>query len=181
MFNLLIILSLVSLIFMAYHLRVLRKHDTVLYRICQVRRDTIAFLDAEWQTLTKGEYMATRQLLYALNLTINNYKNHKCVLFNIRRLRKYAREYHKFHNQMNQIDIPLDGPIRELFDKAVYAFLYGFFAYTPLIRSEVALHILRMIVKAFPFPSFGKDPVTINTVDTMFEINKQAHQYGVAL
>lgn len=181
MFYILIILSITSLLYMALRLRKLKKHDSVLFRICQVRRDTIAFLSDSLPTLTREEYIALRQLLYALNLTINNYQHHKCVLFNFRRLKRYTMEYHNFNNHMNKIHVPKDGPIRDLFDQAIYAFLYGFFTYTPLIRSELVLHLLRMFIKAIPLPQLGIRSITPNTVDTMVEINKQAQLYGVAI
>lgn len=180
MFYLLFIPAFFISCLMIVHLQRLKKHDLVLYRFCQVRRESMQFLRNNWEDLPREEYIALRKLLKILNTTINRYNDHKTVLFNLRRFVERVREFEYFSKKVEQTEIPKTVEIQQLYKKTSISFLYGFFAYTPLIKSEIFIKISLIIISFLTMLGVKKindfiDPI----VESIINVRKQAHDLGI--
>ncbi|MDA7961692.1 MAG: hypothetical protein MPK11_04950 [Gammaproteobacteria bacterium] len=126
------------------------KHDSVLFPFCQLRRDIIAFLYEnvfeKADVLSREEYASVRRLLDILNDAIRNYNRHKTVMFNLRKVIKYIREYRHVLKQMPPIDVTGNAEIQRFHQQFEGLLAKAFVAYTPLIRSELALRIMFAVV-----------------------------------
>ena len=175
-----IIPVLILSFYMVIYLSSLSKHDKVLYKICQVRRDAMDFLRNDWDSMSKEDYISTRKLIGSLNITINNYNTHKTVLFNLRKFVAYVKEYESFSKEVEKIEPPKNEKIRELHKSAFIAFLHGFFSYTPLIKSELAMRgfVLLLSISA----KLGIKQINASTRQIQETINsarERADQLGV--
>ena len=122
----------------------MQKHDRVLFPFCQLRRDVMRFMYMNvienTGSLSPAEYKSVRQLLNVLDGTIHNYNQHKTLMFNVRKIAKHLKMYRKVSRVA--LKVPDHPEIRE-FHKRIHRFLIAaFLAYTPLIRWELALHLI---------------------------------------
>jgi len=152
MFVLMLLSSLLCL-WMGIHLLRMRKHDVVLFRLCEVRRELMTILRDRGFNLPKNEYLAARLILSAANSAIQNYNHSKMFLFNCRAFVKYLRIYkEEITSVTKKVPAPKDEEILEISSKFNYAMAKGFLAYTPFIRSEIGLMVLvflfRFLVRA---------------------------------
>ncbi len=145
--------ALLSIVMIAY-LRGLKKHDTILYSLCQCRRDIIQFLWENRETLTREEYLAVRKLLVTMNHVINRYNSHKTIIFNLRKLVERARKIESFSRQ--PMSLPDNEEIKCLYFCSFLAYCQGFLAYTPLIRSELAVRVVARLLDAVLRVKLGK-------------------------
>lgn len=180
MFYLLLIpFSFVSVL-LIIHLKNLKKHDAVLYKFCQVRRESMQFLRANWSNLPKKEYIALRELLETLNATIHRYNEHKTVLFNLRRFIEHIKEFDSFSKKIEPIEKPETKEIRQFYLDTSRSFLYGFFAYTPLIKSEILVKLVIMIFGVFTLLGINKFSRSIEHIaNSINNAREQAHNLGV--
>lgn len=124
--------------------REVQKHDTILFPFCQLRRDIIAFLHvnvvATPDALSRDEYRSLRRLLDALDITIHNYNRHKTVMFNLRRIMRDIQTYKRASETV--VDITRNVEIRGFHDKFRRLLAKAFVAYTPMIKSELAIKLI---------------------------------------
>src|SRR6266702_1750215 len=83
-FYFLIIPSLVVLALVCLDLCRIKKHDKVLYRFCQIRRESMSFLRKKGFSLSVHDYTVLKEMLDGLDITIHNYNACKCKVFNYR-------------------------------------------------------------------------------------------------
>ncbi|MCK5228641.1 MAG: hypothetical protein KAR13_00145 [Desulfobulbaceae bacterium] len=180
MFYLLFIPTFFVSILMVIHLRNLKKHDIVLYKFCQVRRESMQFLRNNWEDLPREEYLALRKLLSVLNTTINRYNDHKTVLFNLRRFIEEVKEFDSFSKKVASTEMPKTDEIQQLYIATSKSFLYGFFAYTPLIKSEIFVKISIIIISLLTLVGIEKFNNSIHQiVESINNAREQAHDLGV--
>lgn len=148
MFYVCIVPALIMSMYMIVYLRNLRKHDNVLYRFCQIRRKAMSILRNDGFGMQGQDYVSLRVLVENLNITINNYKECKTVLFNFRRFNKYLTEYKISAQEVEQFKLPNDERIKALVRDFSIALFRAFLEYTPLIRSEIAIRIILFIATA---------------------------------
>ena len=124
--------------------REMQKHDRVLFPFCQLRRDVMSFLyrnsmkDAG--SLSPSEYRFIRQMLNVLDATIHNYNQHKTSMFNLRKIAKHLETYRKASE--TALKVPDHPEVQEFHQRIHRLLVVAFLAYTPLIRWEVALHLI---------------------------------------
>lgn len=180
MFYLLFIPSFFASILMIVYLKNIKKHDIVLYKICQVRRDSMQLLRNNWQGMSKEDYLALRKLLDILNSTINSYNEHKIVLFNLRRFFEHVKRYDSFSKEIEPTEMPKNGEIQALYTATFKSLLYGFFAYTPLIKSEIFVKISFLILSLITLLGIEKFNNSIHQlVESITNAREQAHDLGV--
>ena len=68
---------LIYSLFIIHKFNKLKKHDTVLYRFCQIRRNIMKLLRDNYLDLTVDSYKTLRNLLRNINLAIHDYNNLK--------------------------------------------------------------------------------------------------------
>jgi len=121
-----------------------QKHDTILFPFCQLRRDIIAFLHANVvvspDSLSRDEYRSLRRLLGALDVTIHNYNRHKTVMFNLRRIMRDIQTYKRASETV--VDVTDNAEIRGFHDDFRRLLAKAFIAYTPMIKSELAIKLI---------------------------------------
>ncbi len=133
----------VFFIFSLASIRRVDKHDSVLFPLCQLRRDIIGFLYErvfeEPDALSRAEYDSMQRLLKVVSTAIHNYNEHKTLMFNMRKVAQHLKTYHR----AAEIAPPVpDNPeIRKFYDRFGRLLVVAFLAYTPLIRWELALRL----------------------------------------
>lgn len=135
------------LVYQVINLRELRKHDEHLFRFCELRRDAISLLYNERETLSRNDYIALRKILKTLNLTINNYRTHKTVTFNLRRFLAYVKELRSLDHDTGKISTN-NKDIINLNYRMHHVVCLAFLAYTPFLRSEVLASIVIKVLNA---------------------------------
>lgn len=121
-----------------------QKHDAILFPFCQLRRDIIAFLHANVvvnpDSLSRNEYRSLRRLLNALDVTIHNYNRHKTVMFNLRGIMRDIQTYKRASETV--VDVTDNAKIRGFHDDFRRLLVKAFVAYTPMIKSELAIKLI---------------------------------------
>jgi hypothetical protein len=137
-----------------FYLRRMRRHDRVLFRFCQIRRDAMALLRTRFESggLTRSQYRAVRLLLICLNDIIRHYHGQGAMWFNLRVMRREFTKYGITAARLRRIaDSPEiagamraadgDADIRNLYNDFFSAHVRAVIAYTPFIYAEVLLRI----------------------------------------
>ena len=160
----------------------MQKHNRVLFPFCQLRRDVMRFLYINAienaGSLSSEEYKFVRQLLNVLDRTIHNYNQHKTLTFNIRKIAKHLKIYRKVSKAV--LETPDHPDIREFHERIHRLQVAAFFAYTPLVRWELAL---RLIVFAY---CMGKQDgarrrAAEYVVKSVEKVRNDARHYNVSL
>ena len=148
------ILMLCFIVFAAFSwikAKKIAKHDGVLFPFCQLRRDVMRFLYENVfekpGTLSRDEYQSVMRLLDVLNVAISNYNEHKTVMFNIRKVAKYLKQYRDTVKRTKSVNFTDNAEIRAFYTRFIQCFAKAFLAYTPLIRSELMLRVVAFIYR----------------------------------
>jgi hypothetical protein len=146
-FYILLFPILLSLLLVFFNLRRMRKHDIVLFRFCQIRRDVMRIIRDKNLEISQEDYFALRDLINGLEITIHHYNECKTTLFNMRSYLKWFKEYKKNAKKLKLcIDDNSNPEIINLSDRFRFALLMAFFAYTPFIKSEATIRIFAWIL-----------------------------------
>ena len=140
MFYLLLLPVLLIQVFYIIKFLQLRKHDKYLFDLCQLRREVLAYLRKNYKTITKTDYRAMRELIDGLELVIHNYNDYKTVIFNYRRFVKYTKKTESA-TKSSQITTK-NKTILKFRQQFTHIVIGTFFAYTPLLRSEIITKVL---------------------------------------
>lgn len=124
-----------------------QKHDTVLFRLCQTRRDIMKILRDRGFNLSKEEYLVLRELLQAVSGMIHHYEKCKATVFNLRKIKNYAKNLKKQDDDIARFDNVRDEEIREVIRSFRLNMFLAFFAYTPLMKSGFVLYLLAKFFK----------------------------------
>lgn len=119
-----------------------RKHDHVLFPICQLRGDLMKLLIQEWGAgrLTRDDYVYGRMILQSLNTTVSMYDQHRKRIFNIYEL---VRFLHRYRASITVVKVKRTEHValRGMEKRLQEAMLRGFVAYTPFLRSKVVFRL----------------------------------------
>jgi hypothetical protein len=143
LFYALITPPLLASIYMLFYLRRLKKHDKVLYRFCQLRRDAMSKIRESNFDLKFEDYVALRQLLDRTSETVHEFNNCKVSLFNIR---NYSVQVHRAKS-LEETSVQRAPEVQELTSRYALAMLVAFFTFTPFIKSELVLRGLPFVLK----------------------------------
>ncbi|WP_310697417.1 hypothetical protein [Marinospirillum sp.] len=143
-----VIASLVAvfLIYQIIKFKSIEKHDRHLFRFCQLRRDTLAFIADNQHQLTREEYHAARQLLDGLNTIIEHYHNKKMIIFDLRRFARHVQKLKSMEGKADQITVD-NKQINDLKLRFQYNMVRSFLAYTPFLKSEVAMWLVKVLLQ----------------------------------
>ena len=119
------------------------RHDRVLFPFNQLQREIMDFLRKRMfeksNALSRGEYACARALSAAIDEVVSDYHN-TTAAFNLRKTEKHLRAYREIVAPLPEIS---GNPELIKFYKRFRALLAkSFLAYTPLIRSELALRAI---------------------------------------
>lgn len=145
-FYVLMVPSFAFLGYMAFQARKTRKHDEVLFRFCQIRRNAIELIASRHQELSKEQYSSVRRLLDHASIMIHDFDKCKSLIFNYRRFVKALKFYRGKVQEADQISVPNDADIVNLHKHYRYALWQAFLAYTPFIKTEFSI---KMMIKLF--------------------------------
>lgn len=128
-------------LFVSLRLREVRRRDVVLFRFCEIRRRLVAHIYRRdiSGAMSREEYLAARRLLAALNAIVSEYRGRRARMFNLREFRRFLRDYEKTSGELTSVCVPEHPELRELREECARALALAFFAYTPFLRSEIAL------------------------------------------
>lgn len=157
----------------------LAKHNRTLFPFFELQRDIMSFLLANARTkpdaFSKERYVFTRDLLRTVDFTVDNYHTHKTLIFNARKMAKRLEEYQRA--AMPAVNVPDSPEIRAFHSRFRKLLVKAFFAYTPLIRSEL---LVRVAIRAY---RAGTDAAARNAAaelaDSANKVRRDARQYGL--
>ena len=142
------VLLMLDMCWLRYQQKEMQKHDQVLFLFCELRRDIMAFLHEnafqKSDTLSCEEYRFVRRLLNTLDDAIHNDNDHKTLMFNMRKMVKYIRQYRHTLKQSGALELTDNPEIQGFHTRFVLCLAKAFFAYTPLIRWELALKLVAL-------------------------------------
>lgn len=124
---------------MIFKLLSLRKHDRVLYRFCQLRRDIMAYLRDKRDRIPPEDYEQVRMLLQIVNQDIHNYNHYKRNKFNIRYLLREARHLFKSARAAEIKKIKNNAKVEGFYKDYGLALVSAFLSYTPFFKSKIIL------------------------------------------
>jgi hypothetical protein len=143
MFYLLVIPVTIALLLELRHMLRLRKHDRVLFPICQIRRDLVAFVAAKYDAgeLDRDDYIYARLMLNSVNSMISLYREHRMAMFNLRRFVLMLARYRQSAKQLILVPRTDTLELRQIEARLNRAMASGFFAYTPWLRTQFGAYI----------------------------------------
>ena len=146
---------LLASLYMILHLHNMRKHDQVLYRFCQLRREAMSLIREHNFNLTKEDYVALREITEVTSATIHDYNRCKIYLFNFRRLLRTIRQIENLEPKINK-GRALKGQIKGLRNRFGDAMVFAFFTFTPFLKYETALRVFTGALMALTKVGVGK-------------------------
>lgn len=181
MIYLLFVCCLAIYIYAAYRLNKVKKHDQVLFPLCQLRRDIMSFLYentfAKPGALSSEEIAYVRQLLGGLDNAIHNYNQHKMLMFDLRKMAKTLKQYRHTLQQADALKLPSNPEIQNFHAHFELCLVKAFLAYTPLIRSESVLQLVAHAYRASKKANVYDD--TQYVVSNADMVREDARRYGV--
>lgn len=172
-FYLLIVPGLIWIFVEIIKIKKIKKHDVVLYRFCQIRRDVMVVLREKGLSQSREEYLLHKRLLEALNKTIHYYDDLKTSLFNWRKFFEYLKEVRETATEIDKFELPEDSRITELYNGFVSAWFKALYAYTPFLREILLRPIMFLLKKVFAYSyyrSLRSFIVTLNGLIEKFEV-----------
>lgn len=136
-FWLLVGIFCVTAIPMAMSIQQMRKHDQILFKICQLRRECFQFMREQDAHLTRNDYISMRLLIKILNFTIKRYGDYKTVLFDYRMYYKYFKDNERSFHRTAKVLHTDNEEVMALFKKFRICLFDAFFTFTPLLKSEI--------------------------------------------
>ena len=138
-----LVLCFLALVYLHY----VRKHDLILFRFCQIRREMMSLLRERGTELSKQDYNALRFFLKGINNLVQRYSVHKFNMLNARAFAAWARKNAKLLEESEAIPKSNDEQIQILQMRTNIAIALGFFAYTHFLRFEVTVMVLAHLSK----------------------------------
>jgi hypothetical protein len=142
-FYVLILPVLVASAGMIWHLRLMKRHDRVLFRLCDNRRAVMALIREGNYNLPREDYVALRSLLEALNKAIHDYQSWK-TSFSFSRAMERLEIAQRLDEQAAK-DGLRNPEIARVYREFILNIAIGFLAFTPI--SDWLLKASPFIVK----------------------------------
>lgn len=133
-------------VFMAWRLHVLKKHDRVLYKFCETRRQLMGLMREQNYNLGRQDYLALKQLSIWTDYAIHYYNDGKRSMFNARRVMEEIKTLKQVDKRIKRRVIR-DPEVGKLYRQFINALFSGFLAFTPFFRSELVLRLLPVIAQ----------------------------------
>lgn len=146
LFYLLVGPSAILLIIMYINLRRITKHDKVLFRFCQLRRDIMRLIDSEALQMSKADYRSLRTMLDATNVTIHEFNNFKITMFNFRWFISWLKKHKREASNMDKLATK-NAQINKLFDEYRIALVKAVLSYTPFIKSQITIMVCLAVLQ----------------------------------
>jgi len=181
MFYFLIIPGLVISLGMLLHFRRIEKHDKVLYRFCQVRRDIMTILRRDLLEVNREKYFGLRVLLDGTSNAIHYYNDNKTTLFNFREFCKWLGDAKRSAEAMEKLKLPNDPEVLEIRDRFAQAMVCGFCAYTPFLRTEAGFAVSLFLLKAMAKAGWRRAETLIQSANWFKNFRSTSHGSGEAL
>lgn len=135
-------------IFLIYQLVVLRRmkrHDRHLFAFSQIRRDAVTLICEKRDTLSNEDYKAIRSFVVLLNTVIDDYESNKVVLFNLKRFAELLKRFKAAEHKVEKVSIK-DADVNEIRHRIQQQFVLSFLAYTPFLKYEFAVWLLKQLL-----------------------------------
>lgn len=169
---------LTGLVIAVWRLHEMQKHDSVLYRFCQVRRETMALIREKNFQLTREDYIALRQMAEVTGATIHDYNSHKIYLFNLFKFLEAIRRHKKLEVAIHD-GLEMKGEILALRNKFGDALMFAFLRFTPF--SAVLLSGSKYVFTALAklgINYFRTQARRVLEVDSWVETQKHTPTFG---
>lgn len=160
-------------------IRKTKKHDDMLFPFFDLQRDIMKFLfKTTWEksvTLTREEFLFVRELLRAVDIAAGDYNQHKISVFNMQEMAKHIEAYQR--TATLGLEVPDNPKIRELHERFGRLLVSAFIAYSPLIRSRLALRLLAYANRAAK--TVGAHRAIEYVVNNAEKVRNDARHYGL--
>lgn len=145
-FYVLMVPVLIGSIITIYILWNLKRHDEVLFRFCQVRRNAMAMLREAGLGLTKEEYDFLREFVDTLSQIIHDYDDQKTKMFDLERSSTHFENAEILVEKIKQVGLSGNQKINELGHQFELAVALAFFRYTP-----ISTFVVPVAMAIFPY------------------------------
>lgn len=135
------------LIHMIYHMNKIRKHDKVLFRFCQLRRDILQYLREKGNNLPEKDYKEIRTLVDLVNDHIHHFDDHKSGLFRLNGLFSNAKSVYTKVRKSEEKKVPNNKKIEAFYNSYGKSLLIAFLTYTPFLASKIIVLLLIKILE----------------------------------
>jgi len=163
-FYILIIPFLLFSFYMITKISTERRHDKILFKFTQLRRDAMAILIRDNFSIQKQKYISLSELVSLLDVTIKSYDDIKISFFTIKNFFSYLRYYEKDKEMIEEIKIPNDSETVEIYNSFITAMIEALFTYSSFIRSNLCLSILINLLKTVGYLGIKKADYYIKTL-----------------
>jgi len=155
------------------------KHNRALFPFFELQRDIMNLLLVNVRekpgAFSKEQYVFTRDLLHSVDFTVDNYHAHKTLIFNARKMAKHFEEYRRA--AMPAVNVPDSPEIQAFHSRFRKLLVKAFFAYTPLIRSEM---LVQVFIRAYRAGAdAGARRATAELTDNANKVRRDARRYGL--
>lgn len=144
-FYILMVPVLLALAWEAYVLRAMRRYDHYLFNFCQVRRGAMFYLRKNYKSLTREDYIALRKLIHCNNGIIENYRQHRIRIFDLRKFVEYIQATKRTTEAVERVKSN-NPKIKEIHDTLSYWIVRSFIEFTPLVGPTVFKQRLRSLL-----------------------------------
>ena len=126
-------------------------------------------------TISRADFESVCGLLRAVDFAVDNYNEHKTVMFNFRAIAEDLKKYRQTSDTTPPV--PNNDEIKKFYDRFHKLLVMAFFAYTPLIRSEL---LVRVFAKAYRAgKKAGEWEKAEDVVNNARKVRADAQRYGL--
>jgi len=121
----------ISIIYLIDFLRI-RKHDSVLFQFCDLRRTIMQYLRKNYETITEEEYNYINKILGSTNIAIHDYNELKKKIFDLSHLWRNANLTRTHVLEVESVTPPNNQIIKDFGIAYNRTLLTAFIMYTPV-------------------------------------------------
>lgn len=146
MFYLLVVPVVILQLVMLFKLYHLRKHDRVLYRFCQVRRELMELLREKGQNMSSRDHDFARHMVASLHSAIHNFKDHKKRMFDFWLIVEAARQFRISVEDLKSLPTTDNRKLLQVKQKFGRSIVLALIAYTPIVGFRPMIHIIDFLM-----------------------------------
>ncbi len=185
MIYLFIVPAMFLLLITAVELYSIKKHDRILYKYCQLRRNILSLFREQGLKLNEEDNNLLMEISEYVDITIHEFRYMKTEIFNIRNAKKLINKSAsatKVNNSFFMRDTS-NKDVLKIQKQLKYCLIDSAIAYTPFLRSQIIYYLLLRIAELLAKLGVTKAK---NMVIYLFAYKKGAdwyaqpeHQYNI--
>lgn len=124
-----------------------RRHDSVLFNFCDIRRDVLNYLRKNFDTISKEEYRSLRDTLDKMNNTIHYFDKYKSLVFNVREIKEMIRRFYSTIERVQEMKKNKNEEIKTMLLRYEHASLIGLVRFSPFATTRLITFLFIILIK----------------------------------